>query len=125
MIVNILFSILGPALEGEQLEQFSAFGQWATLNERSGRLLFDAVAHPEAVTQAQQALAAIGREPVIIGAWHQDGTPVPDYPLNVSAWLDVAPDEVDASDPENPVHSRPTEFLEIHRWAGWEPKLNQ
>ena len=121
-MINILFSILGPALEGEQLEQFASFGQWATLNERNGRLLFDAVAEPEVVAAAQQALAAIGREPVIIGAWHQDGTPVPGYPLDVAAWLDVAPDEVDAADPEAPVYSRPTGFTEIHRWAGWSQK---
>ncbi len=29
---------------------------------------------------------------------------------------------IDTIDPENPVYTRPVEFSEIHRWAGWEPK---
>lgn len=61
-------------------------------------------------------------DPVAIGAWEQDGTPVAGYALNEAAWLDVAPDDFDMADPENPIAVRPTAWRDIHRWAGWGDK---
>uniref|UniRef100_UPI0030DB2C8C hypothetical protein n=1 Tax=uncultured Arenimonas sp. TaxID=546226 RepID=UPI0030DB2C8C len=67
-------------------------------------------------------LAAAGRAPTLIGAWNEDGTQVEGYALNEAEWLAVAPDELDTTDPDNPVPVRPTAFREIHGWAGWGEK---
>lgn len=39
-----------------------------------------------------------------------------------TANTDVAPDEFDITDPDNPVPVRPTAFREVHGWAGWASK---
>ena len=68
------------------------------------------------------ALTAIGRHPQAIGGWKQNGDPLALYPLDEAAWLELAPDDLDMTDPENPVSVRPTAWREVHRWAGWAPK---
>ncbi len=122
MKINLLFSMDGPRLSDEQAGLFAAFGEWVVLNEREGRLLVDAVGDYEDIAAAMTALAAIGRAPHTIGGWTQDGEQLASYPLDEAAWLLVAPDDWDYSDPENPVASRPTAWQEIHRWAGWSAK---
>ena len=118
-MINLVFSMDGPLLTDEQASQFSAFAQWVVLNERNGRLLVDGIGKTEDVGGVIGILTQLGRAPVAIGAWHMDGTPVAEYPLIVAEWLDVAPDEIDNTDPENPVTVRPTAFRNIHRWGGW------
>lgn len=122
-MINLLFSMNGPRLTDEQASQFAAFAQWVVLNERNGRLLVDGIGKAEDVGGVIGILTQLGRGPVAIGAWHQDGTGVDGFALNEAAWLDVAPDEIDNSDPENPVAVRPTAFREVHQWGGWEPKV--
>lgn len=122
-MINLLFSMNGPRLTDEQASQFSAFAQWVVLNERNGRLLVDGIGKAEDVGGVIGILTQLGRGPVAIGAWHQDGTAVDGFALNESAWLDVAPDEIDNSYPENPVSVHPTAFREVHQWGGWEPKV--
>lgn len=51
-----------------------------------------------------------------------NGTPAAGYALNEAAWLDVAPDDYDMTDPENPVAIRHTTWRDIHKWAGWGDK---
>ena len=122
-MINLIFSMNGPRLTDEQASSFSAFAQWVVLDERNGRLLVDGIGKAEDVGGVIGILTQLGRAPVAIGAWHQDGTAVDGYALNESAWLDVAPDEIDNTDPENPVAVRPTAFREVHQWGGWEPKV--
>lgn len=122
-MINLIFSMNGPRLTEEQAGGFAAFAQWVVLNERNGRLLVDGIGEQANVATVMSMLTQAGRDPRIIGAWHPDGTPVEDYPLNEAEWLAVAPDEFDTSDPENPVPVRPTAFREIHGWAGWAAKL--
>lgn len=121
-MINLVFSMNGPRLTDEQASSFSAFAQWVVLNERNGRLLVDGIGQAEDVAGVMAMLGQLGRAPVAIGAWHQDGAAVDGFALNESAWLDVAPDEIDNSDPDSPVAVRPTAFREIHRWGGWAPK---
>lgn len=121
-MINLLFSMNGPRLTETQAGVFSAFGQWVVLNEREGRLLVDAVGEYPDIGDAMAALTAYGRNPTPIGGWKRNGEPLAYYPLNLTAWIAVAPDDVDASDPEALVFTRPSEFREIHRWAGLAPK---
>ena len=121
-MINLLFSMNGPRLIDEQASVFTRFGQWVVLNERDNRLLVDAVGEYADINDAMQALSASGRNPVPIGGWKKNGEPLAHYPLNLTAWLAVAPDEWDTTDPENPTASRPTEWKEVHRWGGWEEK---
>lgn len=119
--INIILSIPSPRFSEEQQEAFSRFGSWNVLNERGNRLLIDAVGPEENLQAALAALGGIGRNPHIIGSWRHNGQRV--HPLDEQHWLSVAPDEVDASDPENLVHSRPTQFHQVHSWQGWADKV--
>lgn len=121
-MITFVFSMLGPTLSESQASAFRAYAQWRVVNERNGRLLVDGIGEAEDLLTALQALTAMGRAPVAIGAWHEDGTPVSGYALNEAAWVAVAPDDWDMTDPENPVAVRPTEWRDIHRWAGWGEK---
>lgn len=122
-MITLTFSMLGPRLTDEQASTFLAFARWVVLNEREGRLLVDGIGQQADVERVMLMLQGAGRQPIIIGAWHEDGSPVEGYPLNEPAWLAVAPDEFDTTDPENPVPVRPTAFREIHGWAGWAAKV--
>ena len=121
-MINLIFSMNGPLLTDEQAIQFSAFAQWIVLNERNGRLLVDGIGKAEDVAGVLAMLGQLGRNPRAVGAWDTNGQPVDGYPLIVAEWCAVAPDVVDTTDPENPVTTRPTAFLEIHQWGGWAPK---
>lgn len=121
-MINLIFTMNGPRLTTEQASAFSELAQWVVLNEREGRLLVDGVGKPEHVAGVMAALTQMGRAPVAIGAWNDDGTKVEGYTLSVGAWCVAAPDVIDATDPQKLVVSRPVSFKEIHRWAGWEPK---
>lgn len=122
MTINLLFSMDGPRLNDEQASIFAAFGQWVVLNEREDRLLVDAVGEYTDIGDAMTALSAYGRNPTPIGGWKRDGEPLANYPLDLAAWLAVAPDEWDTANPESPVASRPTGWREVHRWSGWAAK---
>lgn len=121
-MMNLVFSMNGPRLTDEQAGQFSAFAQWVVLNERNGRLLVDGIGKAADVAGVMGILGQMGREPVAIGAWDPDGVPVDGYSLDVAAWLEVAPDVLDMTDPDNPLAVRPTAWSEIHRWGGWAEK---
>ena len=121
-MMSLIFAMNGPRLTPEQASGFSAFAQWVVLNERNGRLLVDGIGEQSNVDQVLAMLAVAGRAPTLIGAWNEDGTQVEGYALNEAEWLAVAPDELDTTDPDNPVPVRPTAFREIHGWAGWGEK---
>lgn len=121
MIINLEFSMLGPRLTEEQEDVFHQFAQWVVVNERNGRLLVDGIGEANDVATAMQLLA--DRDPVVISAWQFGGLPVDQHPVNEAAWLDVAPDDLDYADPENPVAVRPTQYRQVHAWAGWGPRL--
>lgn len=121
-MITFVFSMNGPLLTNEQSSAFSEYAEWRVINERNGRLLVDGIGEADKLLTALQALTQMGRAPVAIGAWYEDGTPVPGYALNEPAWLDVAPDEWDMTDPDNPVAVRPTHWRDIHGWSGWGEK---
>lgn len=116
-MINLVFSMLGPLLTPEQEQVFQGFARWVVLNERNGRLLVDGIGPPAAVATVMELLA--DRAPILIGGWDMGGQAVEGFPLGEVAWLDVAPDEVDETDPENPVVRRPTQYRQTHGWAGW------
>lgn len=121
-MITFVFSMLGPTLTEGQASAFRAYAQWRVVNERNDHLLVDGIGEADNLLTALGALTQMGRDPIAIGAWEQDGTPVAGYALNESAWLDVAPDDYDMTDPENPVAVRPTAWRDIHKWAGWGDK---
>jgi len=118
--VNIIFSIDAPAPEQEEL--FELFGQWVLLNERNGRLLFDAICPLESVEATFATLTQMNKSPVIIGGWNRDGSQIPSHSINVAEWVRVAPDVTDNTNPDNPVIVRPVDFQETHGWSGWDLK---
>lgn len=121
-MITFVFSMLGPQLSEEQEGAFAAYAQWRVVNERNGRLLVDGIGEADNLLTALDALTQMGRYPIAIGAWNEDGSPVDGYPLDELAWLAVAPDEWDETDPDNPVAIRPTCWRDIHRWSGWGEK---
>lgn len=120
--VNLLFSMEGPRLTEAQATAFSSLAQWTVLNEREGRLLVDGIGSKANIDTVLAMLAQYGRDPRIVGAWYPDGALVAAYPFDLAPWLVVAPDELDLTDPDNPIATRPTAFRETHGWAGWAPK---
>jgi hypothetical protein len=122
-MITFVFSMLGPALTDQQAGMFHQYAQWRVINERNERLLVDGIGEQQYLQPVLDALTQMGRAPIAIGSWHEDGTPVEGFTLNETAWLDVAPDDWDMTDPENPVPVRPTRFRDIHRWAGWGEKV--
>lgn len=122
--MTFVFSMLGPTLTDAQAGAFHAYAQWRVCNERNGRLLVDGIGEESNLAPVLAALQQMDRDPVAIGAWNEDGSPIPGYALNEAAWLDVAPDDIDSTDPEHPVPVRPTVWRDIHRWAGWGEKRN-
>ncbi len=120
--INILFSMLGPRFSEQEAAEFSEYGKWVVLNEHNGRVLIDALALPDVVSFVKAKLQQMDRDPIVIGIWRQLGDV--SQSLDLDAWLDVAPDIVEYSDDpdEEPTRTRPTEFIEAHRWAGWKPK---
>lgn len=124
MIINLLFSMDGPRLDDDQSSAFAKFGQWVVLNERNERLYVDAVGEHDDITDAMDALAAYGRNPTVIGGWAEDGSMLPDHPLDLNAYLDVAPDDVtfDADGNESG-RTRPTTYVQTHGWAGWADRV--
>jgi len=121
-MITFVFSMLGPTLTEGQASAFRAYAQWRVVNERNGRLLVDGIGEADNLLTALGALTQMGRDPIAIGAWEQNGTPVAGYALNEAAWLDVAPDDFDMTDPDSPVPVRPTTWRDIHKWAGWGDK---
>lgn len=120
--INLLFSMAGPYLTDGETAAFAQVGQWVVLNERNNRLFVDAVGDESATEWAIATLTQMGRTPAIIGGWHVNGSPVDGLPLDEAAWLDVAPDVWDRTNPENPVVTRPLAFDDVHRWDGWADK---
>lgn len=121
-MITFVFSMMGPVLDEDQESAFAAYAQWRVVNERNGRLLVDGIGEADNLLTALDALTQMGRYPIAIGAWNEDGTSVPGYQLDEFAWLAVAPDDYDMADPDNPVAVRPTHWRDIHKWAGWGEK---
>lgn len=121
-MITFVFSMLSPMLDDQQSAGFAAYAQWRVLNERNGRLLVDGIGEEASLPPVLAALTQMGRSPIAIGAWHEDGSPVDGYTLNEPAWLDVAPCDWDTTNPDNPVPVYPTKWKDIHRWAGWGEK---
>lgn len=121
MKINLLLSMVGPEFTPDMEEGFTAYAEWTVLNRRNERLLVDAIGLAGNVATVFGALDGLGREPVVIGAWYEDGTPVPGYSFNLEEWLKVAPDVI-AMQGDDVILERPTEWSEVHRWDGWAPK---
>lgn len=121
-MIAFVFSMLGPRFTEEQSGLFRDRAEWRVINMRNGRMLVDGIGEASDLGPVLDALNTMGRSPIAIGAWEMDGTPLDGYALNEAAWLEVAPDLFDNADPENPVPYRPTEWSDIHGWAGWGEK---
>jgi hypothetical protein len=120
--INMLLSMVGPEFTPDMEAGFALYAEWVVLNRREERLLVDAVGNAGNVATVFGALDGLGREPQVIGAWYEDGTPVPGYAFSLAAWLAVAPDVLEVGAEGEAVPSRPTGWLEGHRWAGWAPR---
>ena len=120
-MITVQFSMTASPLTEEERPIFARMGEWVILNERNGRYRIDAVCDPEIIPRALKALQ--DRNPVVIGAWQFDGTPIREYPLNEREWLSVAPDDFEPSaDGESTVPVRPRAFRNAHQFAGWGEK---
>lgn len=112
MNVNLEFTMLGPRLTEEQAVYFSTFAQWVVVTERRGRLLVDGIGEEADVNRALSLLT--DRDVKVVGAWSPAGDMLPGYALDRLAWLEVAPD-----DEAEGITTRPTQYRQLHGWAGW------
>lgn len=110
MIINVLFSIVGPDIPRDEFSFLSRIMEPVILNDRGGRLFIDALIVAESLTASMYGLDIFGRDPQIIGAWNFDGTMVEGHTLNIEAWRQVAEEE------------SAVEFINTHGWAGWAEK---
>jgi hypothetical protein len=121
-VINLLLSIVGPALEEDVAAGFARFAQWIILSERDGRMLIDAIGEEQAIGAAFSALDYLGRDPIAIAGWREDGSLVETIPFREAEWLRMAPDSFVAGDGEDFIPVRPSSWRDLHRWSGWPEK---
>lgn len=134
----VLFSMDAGALTAAQMAQLRSMNiAWKVLNQRTvslqPRWYVDIIGPKDELVQIRQALIDIGRNPVVLGVFTP--TVVTDEEGNDSMvllltqgslieYLKVAPDVVTYDVLGNVLSTlRPTQFIDVHRWAGWPPKV--
>jgi hypothetical protein len=111
--LNCLFSILSGALSQNERDQLANVGaSWVLLNTRNGRFFVDIIGRTTQLQNIEDKLIELGRDPIRIGVFDHEGTQIGN--TNPAAWLAVARDVTPGV--------RPTQYIDIHRWAGWAPK---
>lgn len=128
---DVLFSINAGALtDQEKTDLANLNANWVLLNRRNARFYVNIIGPKSQLLAIQNYLVNDGRNPITIGVFQYNpdtdtmdlvGTP------NKAEYLNVAPDVVtytyDAlGNILSTVTSRPTSFIDVHRFAGYPPK---
>jgi hypothetical protein len=131
---DVLFSITAGALTQQQKDDLAGLqANWVLLNARGGKWYVNILGPKTQLLAIESYLAAAGRNPVRIGVFQyavlDDGTEVMNLvgQPNKLEYLAVAPDVItytfDAlGNVLTAIPSRPTAFVDVHRFAGWPPK---
>jgi hypothetical protein len=120
---NVLFSIASGPLSDSEKEQLARVQcYWVHLNTRLGRFFIDIIGPVNRLQNIQDKLIELGRDPIVIGIFDGDG--VLQGQANNAEWLKVAQD-VRTYDAQGNLltTTRPTQFIDTHRWAGWGAKI--
>lgn len=127
---NVLFSTLATPLTDAQRDALARTeASWVILNTRLGRAYVDIIGPKRQLQAIRDKLIELGRDPIILGVFEpvkqEDGSYVMDLTqANKTAYLTVARDVVTYDALGNVLSTvRPTEFIDIHRWAGWPEKV--
>lgn len=120
---NVIFAVdavpLTPA-QNQRLRDLNC--DYVVLNVRNGRAMIDMIGPVHNLLLIEDRLTEAGRNPVRIAVWDADG--VMHGQPNKQAYMSVARD-VKTYDPETGTvltSTRPTAYIDIHRWAGWAEK---
>jgi YD repeat-containing protein len=129
----VLFSMDAGALTQAQMDALRAMNvAWEVLNRRVvnsiARWYVDIIGPKSQLVQIGQALTSMGRNPIVLGVFTPTIQPDQSVLLvltqgNLTEYLNVAPDVVTYDAQGNVLSTtRPTGFIDVHRWAGWPDK---
>lgn len=127
MKVAALVSMLPTALTQAQRDQLRSKFEWVVLNQRGGRVLIDIQGDSADLVWLRGRLQAASLDPITIAVFRQDtGRRLPSVPIDVAAFLAVAPDIVTGYDGQGaPIFARPTSYAQVHTWLGWTTHTDQ
>ena len=119
-MITIILSCLSTNLTAAQRRALEDRVQWVVVNTRLGRALLDVIGQREDVQWVVDQLAAAGKDPIVCAAFRFDtGQRIKQVPINLAAYLAVAPDIQDFTNPQAPTWIRPTTYATRHKWLGW------
>ncbi len=125
-MITIILSMLATNLTAGQRNAIQNRGiNWQVLNTRNGRILLDVIGQRDDLEWLIDQLTTAGKDPILIAAY-RDGKRVKGVPVNVAAWLDVAPDVKDMTQPQAHAWVRPTQYdPNFHTYYGHTPKTDE
>jgi hypothetical protein len=137
--INVLFSITNTPLSQSEREQLSRVqASWVLLNNRLGRFFVDIIGPKTQLIAIRDKLIELGRDPRILGVFEPTKQDILDGGGKVIGWhyvmlltqangpeyLAVARDVITYDALGNVTSTtRPTSYIDIHRWAGWPEKV--
>lgn len=126
MMITILMSCLSTNLTAPQRDALEARVKWIVVNTRLGRALLDIQGEREDVQWVYDRLLAAGKDPIVIAAFRTDtGQRIKSVPINVAAYLAVAPDIKDMAQPQIHAWARPVAYFQCHGYLGLAEHLDQ
>lgn len=125
-MITILMSCLSTALTAAQRNALEARVRWVVVNTRNGRALLDVMGERDDVQWVFNQLQAAGKDPIVIAAFRTDtGERIKAVPINRAAYLAVAPDVKDMTQPQAHAWARPTDYAQCHGYFGQANHLDQ
>lgn len=128
---DVLFSLTAGALTQQQRDDLAALqASWVLLNQRLGKWYVNVIGPKTQLLAIEQYLTNAGRNPIRIGVFqYNPDTDTMDLvgQPNKAEYISVAPDVVTYTfdllgNITNTVTSRPTAFIDVHRFAGYPAK---
>lgn len=102
-MITIILTCLSTNLTAGQRRALEDRVQWVVVNTRLGRALLDVIGTPDDLQWVFDQLLAAGKDPIVCAAFHSDtGQRVKSVPINLAAYLAVAPDIQDFTNPQSP-----------------------
>jgi len=118
--ITLILSCLATALTEPQRAALAARVEWVVVNRRLGRVLLDVIGERANLQWVVDQLTTHGLDPIVCAAFRFDtGQRINSVPINLPAYLAVAPDVQDFTNPQVPVWVRPTTYATRHKWLGW------
>lgn len=128
---DVLFSIASGALSDQEKQDLAGLqANWVLINKRNARFYVNILGPKTQLVAIENYLTAAGRSPIRIGVFQYNATTdamelvgVP----NQTEYLNVAPDVMTYTydvlgNLLTAIATRPTQFVDVHRFAGWPAK---